>query len=130
MARIKKIKAKDLIIKRGGRPTKFDAKYCSMLVKHMGQGLGFESFAAVVGVDKDTLYRWKTPDNSGYQPIFYEAWKDAKAKELLFFEKMAVEVAQGARNATATGMIIWLMINKFPRLYKQRREDLPTQDDE
>lgn len=68
----------------GGRPTKYRSEYCQMLLDHMGkQGLSFESFAGVVGVDRDTLYAWESK---------FKAFSDAKRQglqaNLLFWEKL------------------------------------------
>jgi hypothetical protein len=55
-----------------------------MLIDHMGkQGLSFESFGGVVGVDRDTLYAWTEK---------FKAFSDAKRlgaqANLLFWEKL------------------------------------------
>jgi hypothetical protein len=68
----------------GGRPTKYQGKFCDMLLKHMGdEGLSFESFGGVVGVDRATLYAWEKR---------YKRFRDAKAKglvlNLLFWERI------------------------------------------
>jgi hypothetical protein len=69
-----------------GRPSKYRESYCQQLVEHMQQGLSFESFAAVVGVHRDTLYEWVSK---------HEAFSDAKkrgwAAGLLYFEQMGIQ---------------------------------------
>lgn len=68
---------------KGGRPTKYRPEYCAALLKHMGEdGLSYETFAAVIGVNVDTLYAWE-----GRFPEFSEAKKTAFLKNRLFWEK-------------------------------------------
>lgn len=40
------------------RPTKYDEKYCEMLIEHMAEGYSFESFGGIIEVNEDTLYEW------------------------------------------------------------------------
>lgn len=40
------------------RPTKYDEKYCEMLIEHMAEGYSFESFGGIIEVDETTLYEW------------------------------------------------------------------------
>lgn len=42
----------------GGRPTKYRPEYCEMLIEHRKNGFSFETFAAIVHVDRDTIYHW------------------------------------------------------------------------
>lgn len=69
-----------------GRPTKYKPEYCGQLIEHMSSGLSYESFAAVVGVNRDTIFHWET---------LHEEWKEAKAEafsqSLLFWEKQGIE---------------------------------------
>lgn len=44
--------------KSPGQPTKYDPKYCQMLIEHMASGLSFETFGAEIEVVKKTLYNW------------------------------------------------------------------------
>jgi DNA-binding XRE family transcriptional regulator len=69
-----------------GRPTKYLPEYGSKLIEHMGAGLSFESFAAIIGVHRDTLYEW---DKS--QPEFSDAIKRAKDACQLFWEKLGID---------------------------------------
>jgi len=40
------------------RPSKYDEKYCEMLIEHMAEGYSFESFGGIIEVNEDTLYEW------------------------------------------------------------------------
>lgn len=69
-----------------GRPTLYRPEYCEQLIAHRKQGLSFESFAAVVGVGRNTLYEWEKA---------HEEFRDAKARALgeclIFHEKLGIE---------------------------------------
>lgn len=64
-----------------GRPTKYDPKYCEMLIEHRSQGFSMESFAAKIGVNRDTLLEW-----ARVHPEFSGAKKDAIDKCQAFHE--------------------------------------------
>lgn len=63
--------------------SKYKPEYCEMLVKHMSDGLSFESFAAVAKVNRDTLYEWLKVHDS-----FAKAKADGFSENLLFYEKI------------------------------------------
>lgn len=69
-----------------GRPSKYDPKFCDLLIKHMEEGLSFESFAAVAEVNRDTLYQWEKA-----HPEFSDAAKRARDAALLFWEKLGID---------------------------------------
>jgi hypothetical protein len=69
-----------------GRPTKYKPEYCQMLIKHMSQGYSYETFGAIVDVDRDTLYHWEK---------LFKDFSDAKRKAFLkcqhFWEKQGID---------------------------------------
>lgn len=69
-----------------GRPSKYKPEYCQMLIDHMGSGLSYESFAAVIKVNRDTLYAWEKE-----YPDFSDAKKEAFDQNLLFWEKLGID---------------------------------------
>lgn len=69
-----------------GRPSKYKPEYCEQLIEHMASGLSFESFAAIVDVNQDTLHEWAKVHEE-----FSEAKKAAYMKNLLFWEKLGVD---------------------------------------
>jgi hypothetical protein len=79
--------------KKMGRPSRYKKEYCQKLIEHMSQGLSFETFAAVVDVDRDTIYEWVKVYKD-----FSDAKKKAMPKRNLFVEKIY--------NASARGQII------------------------
>jgi hypothetical protein len=73
-----------------GRPTKYQKKYCKMLIEHMAEGLSFESFSAVIDVSRAVLYDWcKVHDE------FLDAKRVGFDKNLLFWEKIGIRGATG-----------------------------------
>lgn len=69
----------------GGRPTKYEERFCEMLIDHMKQGLSFEAFGGAIGVSKDTLYRWLKRHVE-----FSDAKKIATQYSQLFWEQQAL----------------------------------------
>lgn len=44
----------------GGRPPKYNRKYCEQVIEYMGeQGKSVTQFAAHIGVVRDTIWRWQ-----------------------------------------------------------------------
>jgi hypothetical protein len=66
-----------------GRPSLYKPEYCEMLIEHMGEGLSFESFAAIINVSRSTLYEW----DKGHEE-FSDAFKRGVDKSLLYWEKL------------------------------------------
>lgn len=69
-----------------GRPTKYRGEYCQQLIKYMATGMPYETFAAEIGVDRDTLYEWEKK---------YKAFSDAKkiAKEQQYKQLASIGMA-------------------------------------
>lgn len=74
----------------GGRPTKYDPKYCDEAVELVGFGATDEDLARHFDVNVDTIYEWKN-----VHPEFSEAIKDAKAKIDAKVERSLFERAMG-----------------------------------
>lgn len=71
---------------KGGRPTKYRPEYCAQLISHMGdQGLSYDTFAAVIGVNVDTLYEWEKR-----HAAFSEAKKVAFLRNKLWWERIGI----------------------------------------
>jgi len=83
--------------KKFGRPTKYKKQYCQELIDHCAMGLSVDSFSAVIGVCRDTLYEWKKK-----HPTFSDSIKRAKDAHLLFIERRLTNILNGNRgNITA-----------------------------
>ena len=111
-----------------GRPSKFKKEYCNELVDHMEKGLSFESFAAVINVNRDTLYEWAKVHSE-----FSDAQKLGQEKSRLFWEQKGIDglfnesfgEGQGSRSLNAT---VWIfnMKNRFGWRDKQPGEEDKT----
>lgn len=91
-----------------GRPSKYDPKYCDQLREHMGKGFSFESFAATIGVNRDTLYQWAKVHSE-----FSDAKSDGTDASLYHYEKIFQAGILGkVKNFNSTALI-FLMKNRF-----------------
>lgn len=66
-----------------GRPTKYRKKYCEDLILHMAQGYSFDSFAGVIGINRDSIYQWVAKHKD-----FADARSIGYAEGLLYMEKV------------------------------------------
>ena len=106
-----------------GRPSKYDEKFCQQLIKHMAQGLSFESFGAIIGVAEQTLHNWLVDF-----PDFLEAKREAFTKSRLFWEKIGIQQATiGQGNSTA---FVFNMKNRFPKEWRDKQENVLSGDPE
>ena len=79
-----------------GRPTKYDPKYCELVVEHMRDGASLTSFAASIGVARSTINEWVDQNFE-----FSEAVKEGKAVCAAWWEELARKNAkEGGGNAT------------------------------
>lgn len=83
-------------IKLGGPEIKYKPEMCQQLFDHMGEGLSFETFGAVVGVSKDTLYRW-CRDNA----TFRNARDQGRLACQMRLEKQSNTIAMGGCKGNA-----------------------------
>lgn len=91
-----------------GRPSEFKEEYCEMLVEHLSKGLSFSSFAGVIGVCEDTVYRWAKE-----HPTFSESKKIGWPKSKLMWEQMGIDGANGTLEKFNTGAWIFNLKNRF-----------------
>lgn len=96
-----------------GRPTIYKAEYCELLIKHMGEGLSFESFAAEINTCRDTLYNWKKE-----YPDFFDAHKAGLDKNLAFWEKIGRSQAIKGKGNT----VAWIFNMKNRHKWKDNHE--------
>jgi len=74
----------------GGRPSKYDPRYCDEVIAHMSDGASLTSFAAEIGVARSTINEWM-----GAHPEFSESVKIAKAKCAAWRERVGRSGALG-----------------------------------
>ena len=106
-----------------GRPTKYDPKYCNMLIDHMEEGLSFEAFAGVISVNQDTLHEW-----AKVQPKFSEAKAIAFSRCRLFWEKKGIEGLFSDKDGMKINASLWT-INMKNRFGWRERQDIVTRDE-
>lgn len=98
-----------------GVPSKYEDKFCQMLIEHMGSGFSYESFAGKIGVVKKTLYNWEDE----FKDFLYAKEKGFE-KSRLFWEKVGIDIASsGVGNATA---YIFNMKNRFKKEWSDSSE--------
>ncbi len=102
---------------KAGQPTKYKPEYCEKLIEHMSIGHSFESFAGIVGVCFDTVYRW-----SNTHQEFSEAKKKGKAAGLLTLEKMAFAGMAGKLPGWNATTWIFYMKNRYAQYYSDRQQ--------
>lgn len=89
------------------RPSKYKREYAKLLFNHMRKGLSFESFAATVGVNRDTLYNWEE-----LFPEFSDAKKMGADAGQLFWEQLGISLCTGRKTGNAS-VYIFTMKNRF-----------------
>lgn len=72
----------------------------------MGSGLSFESFSAVIGVDRDTLYAWEKKF-----PKFSDSKRSARAAQLLFYERLGIKQAENSSKDFNSTAFVWMTKN-------------------
>lgn len=98
-----------------GRPSKYDPKYCEMLVEHMQDGASMTSFAAEINVARSTLNEWM-----GEFPAFSEAAMRGKAKCAAWWEKTArMNAVTGNGNAT---LVVFGLKNMAAEDWRDKQE--------
>lgn len=93
--------------KKVGPPFKYKKENCELLVDHMTKGLSYESFAGLVGVTRDCLYKWEKAHVE-----FGEAKRVGKEKMLLLFERMGIQAMAGKIKGFNAATYIFTMKNK------------------
>lgn len=103
-----------------GRPTTYKPEYCEALIKHMSQGLSFESFSATIGTHRGVLYQWEAVHSD-----FADAKQRGHDLCLIMWEKMGVVGAAG-KNKTNPALWIFNMKNRFRWVDRHEISGNPT----
>ena len=80
-----------------GRPIEYKEEYPAMLIDHMRSGLSFRSFAGVIGVGFDTIYKW-----AEQYPDFSDARKAGESAQLVYDEKLLDQLTKGEHGKSAS----------------------------
>ena len=98
-----------------GRPSKYDPAYCQRIINHMAEGASVASFAAEIGVARDTISEW-----ANRHPEFSAAVKIAKAKCGAWWETQGRNLAvNGGGSAT---LVIFGLKNMSPDDWREKQE--------
>jgi len=83
-----------------GRPTKYDPKYCEMIIEEFRKGGHMRTFADLVDVEKKTLYNWMKE-----YPEFLHARNKALNASAVFWNKIGIGLASGKLKGNAAAYI-------------------------
>lgn len=95
----------------GGRPSKYDPKFCETIVEKMALGYSMTAAASQMDVHKDTLTNWAKE-----HPEFFNALKRAKAKRLFKLETDLLE----AKSAPQVTSRIFALKNADPDEWRDK----------
>lgn len=113
-----------------GRPSKYKPEFDEMLIEHMSKGFSYETFAAVVNVNRDTIYQWEKD-----YPNFSDAKKTAFDQCQMFWEKLGIDnilnvsesesfgEGQSSSKSTSLNASAWIFNMKNRFKWKDRQAD-------
>lgn len=99
----------------GGRPTKYEPRFCDEVVSIMKTGLSLTAFAGEIGVARSTINEWM-----GSFPEFSEACKKGQAARVRYLEQTLLD---GNAGPYVTARIFALK-NADPDEWRDKREVL------
>lgn len=97
----------------GGRPSKYEPRYCDELIADGEQGYSLTAFAGKIGVARSTINEWM-----GEHPEFSEAVKRHQAARTRFLETGLLTFDVGARITSR----IFALKNADPDGWKDKQE--------
>lgn len=100
-----------------GRPTEYRQEYCQKLIDHMASGLSFETFGVSIGMVTATTYKWLEK-----HPEFVEAKNIAEQECRRFWERMGTGIAAGKLKNGNSGVWIYNMKCRFPKVWRPKKE--------
>ena len=104
MTEKKKKKKKSGSVKSSpGQPTKYDPKYCKMVIEAGKRGETLTEFAANINVDRQTIYNWRKEHKA-----FFGALKRHKALCAAYFVQHARKMSQGKADGNTAIMAMFL----------------------
>jgi hypothetical protein len=114
-----------------GRPSKYQKKYCKMLIEHMAKGYSFETFGPSIDVAVATTYRWLTDEPTDSEEVrankreFREAKIIAVDKCRLFWEKIGIDGMWSEEKGPKLNTSAWIfnMKNRFGWSDRKDSED-------
>lgn len=110
--------------------SKYEPRFCQMLIDHMSQGKSFESFGATAKVGRRTLFDWLEK---------HQDWKEAKERgemaALSFFETRLMAGISGQKvqnfdhKLSNPTLLIFALKTRFHKTYGEKKEELDDDDD-
>lgn len=94
-ATIKNARGEDIAApkKKLGRPTKYEPKFCEILIDKMSEGYSKEAVAGYIGISKNTLYEWAQAHED-----FADAIAIGESQSRLHWEGKLVDYAVHTKN--------------------------------
>lgn len=89
-----------------GRPSAYKPEFCQMLITWMKKPRSYESFASVVGVDRDSLYEWEKKHKE-----FSDAKKKGRMACQATCEALLIAQSSGQIKGGSTSSLIFFMKN-------------------
>ena len=90
-----------------GRPTRYSKEISDALVKAMATGLSLEAAAASIGISARVVFDWQNR-----HPEFLQAVQEGRQQALLFWERKAIAMAEGA---TGNAQLVMLALKNRSR---------------
>lgn len=110
--------------------SKYEERFCQMLIDHMSKGKSFESFAAVAKVGRRTLFDWLE-----VHPKWKEAKDQAEMAALDFFETRLIAGISGQsvqnfdHKKSNPTLLIFALKTRFHKQYGENKIELDDDDD-
>lgn len=107
----------------GGRPDKYDPKYCEEMVEHLSKGYSKIASAGLCGICKTSMWRWEKKF-----PAFRNAIKRGETLSQIHWEEIAMKNQVEEFRGDKLNAAVWIfnMRNRF----NWRNDPLPEQEDE
>lgn len=91
-----------------GRPSKYDSKYCDLVIKMMKKGHSKQSVAGKIGISRDTLYEWCRK-----YPEFSDTIKVGEMMSYAYWEELGMRAMRGKVKAFKPSIWIFTMKARF-----------------
>jgi hypothetical protein len=95
-------------MRKKGRPSKYDPKYCGKVVSLMTKGLSKDAVAGKLDISRDTLYEW-----CQIHEEFSDSIKEGEAKSRYYWEKIGMDGMMGKIKGFRPAVWIFIMKNRF-----------------
>lgn len=101
--------------KTSGQPTKYRPEYCEAIVEHMKEGASATSFAASIGVSRETISNWCDEHKE-----FFVAFRNGKAACAAWWEHRLRDASVRGGGPGASTATIFGLKNMAPQDWNER----------